>query len=303
MSKKDSKLEERIDLEVIKNSEVLYKQLALFTDGKPWDEKRYWKNARMHMESAMYHLIQAGKCLIVLEKMLGKEEFKRKCNLELGMHPKTAYNYIAITEWALTADLPEKLINKSKKYHLLQLSALPEKFQEEMKTQKTLNGKPLDDVLTFSKKELEEYIRSITLEAEEKLRLKEEELDKKNREIEKLNIDKKILEIELSKVRGEIPKEFSKSVAMMDAILAQMERLRKTLIEQKPTPDELAILQDHVETLRLLLSHIEPLVRPNSLMANPKFYDPVKTDVEMQRINSDSRFDFSKLDSEEISED
>lgn len=195
---------DEIRTEITLSQNQKYEALAIYTDGLPWDKKRYIKGAKEALQNHVLSGIEAGKRLIILKEMLPHGEFLPALD-EIGIGERSASNYMRVAfHFTGLDDETKGILGITKLYKML--SAPAEDIQR-FQTDGEFLSLNKDELIQMSAKELGEHVKhalgktKLDLDQE---RIKSDLLFKEKQELAK---DKERLEKELLAVKTGKPPE------------------------------------------------------------------------------------------------
>jgi len=271
-----------------------YEALAIFTDGLPWNKKRYIESAKESLQQHVLSGIEAGKRLLVLREMLPHGEFVPALE-EIGIGERSANNYMRVAFHFTGLDAETKnILGITKLYKML--SAPAEDIQR-FQTDGEFLSLSKDELIQMSTKELGEHVKNalgktkLDLDQE---RMKSDVLFKEKQELAK---DKARLESELLAAKTGKPPEnplpvwWNEYEAAVGAVMA----LSTKLAGSAPDLSNTGILQRCEQSWQRLSAESDHVRK--YLQQLP--VDPVASATAVRHkvaaLNNDSRFNFDAL--------
>jgi len=286
---------EKVRAEVEQGMEAQYEQLAIFTDGQPWNKRRYIQGAKDALEQHVLSGIDAGKRLIVLRGMLDHGEWLKALD-DINIPAASARRLMTIA--ANLSHFPPELVDALGTTKLALLAPLPKSELSAFAESGKLRDMSQDDVIEMTTRELAAKLK----EAVEKSKLA---LDAEKIQKDLLHTEKKQLESENLRLQKEI-EVIKTGEPPKDPLPAWWHELNDTtasikMLAVKLTVEPPDLSQELVKArcdfcMQLLDSELAHVRRwlVNCVV------DPVKRDhaarEKLAVLSTDPRFDFSLID-------
>ena len=274
-----------------------YFKLSAFTDGLPWDLKRYIDAARKDFQAHAHSGISLGRRLIVMKEMLAHGEFLNALKeIHKNFSERTARNYMGVAAVFSGLD-PEtiSLLGLTKLYSMLRA---PSDEIEKFISSGTFLGNEKDAIVQMSSRELDQLVKDAT----EKIKLALEETriktDQLSEEVGHLKKEKRQLEKQLADTKAgappeeKLPEYWNEYTALLAALTAFSAKLA-----QCPNDFDDEKVVSRCEVMRQRIEHEWAHCR--KFIVNLPI-DPVEhlnaTQENIHRIKKSGKFDFSKLE-------
>lgn len=274
-----------------------YFKLSAFTDGLPWDLKRYIDAARKDFQAHAHSGISLGRRLIVMKEMLAHGEFLNALKeIHKNFSERTARNYMGVAAIFSGLD-PEtiSLLGLTKLYSMLRA---PSDEIEKFISSGTFLGNEKDSIVQMSSRELDQLVKDAT----EKIKLALEETriktDQLSEEVGHLKKEKRQLEKQLSDAKAgappedKLPEYWNEYTAVLAALTAFSAKLA-----QHPNDFDDAQTSARCEVMRDRIEHEWAHCR--KFISNGTV-DPVAFQQRRQEkihdLRQSGKFDFSKLE-------
>lgn len=213
--------------------------LAPYTDGLPYDRDRVMTEIKFFMVQTVQGFIEMGKRLVVLKEMEGHGRFYA-CLDEMGIHPRSACNYMAVAKKLANrkriSDL--KIIDlKEGVGKLYALLDIPEEELAEFDETGELRGLTMDEIDALSVRELKARLRQRNQQIEQGTL----QLQEANRRVDAL--EEEIRDLKSPK-RSEAEERFLSRMQFLqkafDGYLLQLdwERMKELQYDADPRPTD-----------------------------------------------------------------